>query len=123
MASIMSQLLPSQPRFLSLLSSGRFVVAQYATGVAVYDVELTKYTLTAIKRGLGGELRWLDRYHFYVSDQKTLSVMEFDGANQHVITDLSTNFDAVQSDNGKYIYSLTKDDKSYTLQRSKMILD
>ena len=123
MASIMSQLLPSQPRFLSLLSSGRFVVAQYATGVAVYDVELAKYTLTAIKRGLSGELRWLDRYHFYVSDQKSLSVMEFDGANQHVITDLSTNFDAVQSDNGKYIYSLTKDDKSYTLQRSKMILD
>jgi len=49
--------------------------------------------------------------------------MEFDGANPHNIVELSTEFDAVQSDDGKYIYSVTKKDTGFALRRSQMILD
>lgn len=124
METIASRTLPTAPRYLSIHSGGRFVIMQYAGGFAAYDIELDKDTLTSLK-GIGTkELRWLDRYHPYVTDGKQLMVMEFDGANQHPITPLTTQFDAVQTSDGKYIYSLQKtDDGTYELRRSQIVLD
>jgi hypothetical protein len=122
MSLLSSVALPSQPSNLSLRTSGRFVIAQYPNGIATYDIELAKSTLTSLKDTPSTELRWLDRYHFYVTNTQFLNVMEFDGANQHKIVNLTTDFDALQSNDGKYIYSITKTDKGYSLQRSRMIL-
>jgi len=121
--TVFSHVVPSQPTYLSIRSNGRFVIAQYQKGIATYDLELSKYTLTSLNAGLKPELRWLDRYHFYVTNQNRLTVMEFDGAIPHNIGELSTEFDAVQSDDGKYIYSVTKKDTGFALRRSQMILD
>jgi hypothetical protein len=122
--TVATRVLPTAPRFLSLRASGRFVVMQYAGGFATYDIELDKDTMTSLK-GIGTqELRWFDRYHPYVTDGSQLLSMEFDGANQHAIAPLTTQFDAVQTDDGKYIYSLQKMNKgSYELRRSQVILD
>lgn len=124
METLATRTLPSAPTHLSVRSGGRLVVAQYAGGFATYDIELDRQTMTSVKRLGTQELRWLDRFHPYVTDGTQLTVMEFDGANQHAIAPLSTTFDAVQTSDGKYIYSLQRTTKgTFELQRSQMILD
>lgn len=124
MTSVSSEILPGAVDHLSIRSSGRFVIAQYAGGVQTYDIELDKQTLTAFKAPVAEELRWLDRYHFYMTNGTDLEVMEFDGANQQRIASLSTTFDAVQSDNGEFIYSINRAaDGTFAIQQSRMILE
>ena len=72
---------------------------------------------------MSGELRWLDKYHFYMTTGSNLEVMEFDGANAQTITSLSPQFDAVQSDDGAFIYTFNAKDTGFVLQRSRMILE
>lgn len=116
--------LPQAPSHLSIRSNGRFVIMQHRDGFATYDIELQKHTLTSIK-GIGTqELRWFDRHHPYVTDGKQLMVMEFDGANQHRLAELTTRFDAVQTDNGKYVYAFHASEAGgYELRRHQLILD
>lgn len=124
MTNIHSAALPAAVEYLSIRSGGRFVVAQYASGVQNYDVELHKQTLTNFKSPVASELRWLDRYHFYLTNGTDLEVMEFDGNNAHKITSLTTGFDAVQSENGTFIYTINKTaDGKFAVQRSRMILE
>jgi hypothetical protein len=119
---VLSKRLPGSATHLAIRTGGRFVVAQYARGFATYDIEVGNFTVTDLKQTLASELRWLDRYHIYTTNGKSLALMEFDGANQHRIVDLSTDFDASQSGNGTYIYSLDKTTDGYVLQRSRLIL-
>jgi len=122
MTRLFTSALPAPADHLSIRTSGRFVLAQYAGGLQTYDVELAKQSITSFKAPVASELRWLDKYHFYLTDGKQLEVLEFDGANPHRITDLTTGFDAVQSDDGKYIYTINALEKGYAIQRSQMIL-
>ena len=123
MTSLTSSVLPAAIDHLSVRSSGRFVVAQYASGVQTYDIELSKQTLTSFSVPVAEELRWLDKYHFYVTSGTDLQVMEFDGGNQQRITALTTRFDSVQSDNGEFIYSFNvHPDGGFAIQQSRMIL-
>lgn len=115
--------LPGAASFLSVRSGGRFVLAQYAGGVQTYDIELDKQTITSITAPTETELRWLDRYHLYLTTGNQLEVMEFDGGNPHQITALSTQFDSVQSDDGKFIYSINAVDGGFAIQQSRMILE
>jgi hypothetical protein len=123
MSTVLTTTLPAAVDYLSIRSGGRFVVAQYAGGVQTYDLELEKQTLTAFKAPVSGELRWLDNYHFYVTNGTTLDVMEFDGGNAYTVSELTTQFDAVQSDDGKFIYAIDAVDGGFALQRSRMILE
>jgi len=123
MTRLFNSALPASAEHLSIRTSGRFVLAQYAGGLQTYDVELAKQSITSFKAPVTGELRWLDKYHFYLTDGKQLEVVEFDGANPHRITDLTTAFDAVQSDDGKYIYTIGATEKGYAIQRSLLILE
>ena len=123
MTTVYSAILPAAVDYLSLRTGGRFVVAQYAGGVQTYDLELDKQFLTSFNTPVAGELRWLDKYHFYVTTGTDLQVFEFDGGNAHSIVATPTTFDAVQSDDGKFIYSFTKTDSGFALQRSRMILE
>jgi hypothetical protein len=123
MTNIYSDMLPETVDYLSMRTSGRFVVAQYSGGVQTYDLELKNQSLTSFKSTNPTELRWLDKYHFYVTTGTELQVMEFDGANAHVIAQTATTFDATQSDDGTFIYSFVKNDTGFALQRSRMILE
>ena len=123
MNRVFTSALPAPADHLSIRTSGRFVLAQYPSGLQTYDIELERQSITAFKPPATRELRWLDKYHFYLTDGKQLEVLEFDGANPHHITDLTTTFDAVQSDDGKYIYTIGATEKGYAIQRSLMILE
>jgi hypothetical protein len=122
MTRLSATTLPATADFLSIRASGRFVVAQYAGGEMTYDVELSRQSVTAFSTPNPTELRWLDRYHFYLTNGRSLEVMEFDGANAHQITTLSTGFDAVQSNDGTFIYTINAVDNGYAIQQSRMIL-
>lgn len=124
MTSVAATTLPAVPSYLSVRTNGRFALAQHQSGLTTYDIELKKQSQTSFKKPVVSELRWLDKYHFYVTNGKTLDMIEFDGGNPHVITETTLPFDAVSRQDGKYIYSFaTTTDDSVVLQRSQMILD
>jgi len=123
METLSGRTLPTAPRFLSIRSGGRFVMMQHGGGFATYDIELEKHTMTSLNGDETQELRWLDRYHPYVTDGKQLLMMEFDGANQHALATLTTRFDAVQTDDGKYVYAMHKTDDAYELRRYQLNLN
>lgn len=124
MTSVAATTLPAVPSYLSVRTNGRFVLAQHQSGLTTYDIELKKQSQTSFKKPVVSELRWLDRYHFYVTNGESLDIIEFDGGNPHTVTKSTSQFDAVSRENGKYIYSFTTtDDKTVVLQRSQMILD
>ncbi len=124
MTTLLTTAVPSNPTHLSIRSGGRFVLAQYGSGLLTYDVEVKKQSNTSFTKPVTEELRWLDRYHFYLTNGISLEVLEFDGGNAHSITALATPFDAILQSNGKYIYSFNSiEDNKFVLQRSKMILD
>lgn len=121
---ITSTELPSTATYMSLRSGGRFLVSQYDGGIDTYDLELQKHTIATVPTLKTDELRWLDRYHYYVTDGAQVSLAEFDGSNPGIITQSNTVFDAVTTDNAKYFYSFNKNASgSFTLRRSQLILD
>lgn len=124
MSNLLSASLPSGATYLSVRTNGRFVLAQYGSGLLTYDIELKKRSNTSFTVTVNDELRWLDKYHFYLTNGSSLEVLEFDGGNAHEITPLTTSFDAIWRDNGKYIYSIKSTvDGKFSLQRSLMIID
>ena len=124
MTNLLTSVVPSNPTHLSIRSGGRFVLAQYGSGLLTYDIELKKQSNTSFTKPVSEELRWLDRYHFYLTNGSSLEVLEFDGGNAHDITAQATPFDAILQNNGKYIYGFTTTkDNMVVLQRSKMILN
>ncbi len=123
MSSVHTFVMPASADYLSIRSSGRFVFAQYGSGTLTYDIELKKQSLMSLKTPVVSEVRWIDKYHFYITNGSTIEVLEFDGANAHTITSLATQFDVVQSDDGKYIYSINSTSDGFAIQRSQMILE
>ncbi|MEO7904926.1 MAG: PEGA domain-containing protein [Candidatus Saccharimonadales bacterium] len=117
--------IPGGVKFLSVQTSGRFVVAQSTNGYTVYDVELKKTTTTPLHADepVTRPLNWIDGYNV-VSDQAgMLRMYEFDGANQHDIMPVAAGFDATLSRKGTYLYAITQTaDKQYELIRVRMIL-
>jgi hypothetical protein len=110
---------------LSIITSGRFVVAQTADGYAVYDLELKKTTTTTLKGpSLATEaLHWLDGYIVWSDRDGTLRTTEFDGANQQDIMPVTPGFSVTLSPDGTYLYGFLKTaEGKYELQRVRMIL-
>jgi hypothetical protein len=122
MSRLFSTSLAEPATFLSIRSGGRFVVAQYGSGIQTYDLEVSKQSITSFTAPAVAETRWLDKYHFYITNGKSLEILEFDGANAHQIVDLTTGFDAVQSNDGKFIYTINADEKGFAIEQSRMIL-
>jgi len=115
----------------------RFFVARQLNGFATYDIELKKFDNTnwagakpisdaeaATMDMAYAPLRWLDDYMLWDNYGGTLRFYEFDGANQQSIMSVaqSPDFDVTLSQNGKYVYAITKTDTGYALQRARMIL-
>ena len=116
---------PSGVQHLSILTSGRFVVAQTPTSYVTHDLELKKTTTTELKdtTALTRELRWLDGYTVWNDHGGTLRMYEFDGANQHEIMPVASGFSVTYSPSAKYLYGINRtDDGKYHLNRVLMIL-
>ena len=111
---------------LSLITEGRFVVAEMKDSYAVYDLELKRQTITPLKGTAAEsarELRWIDGYMPWSDRDGMLRLYEFDGANQRDIMSVASGQMVTLSRNGTYLYSIGKStDGQYHLQRVRLIL-
>lgn len=109
---------------LSIVTAGRFVIAQAGAAYTVYDLELKKMTTTQL-RGEGSvsqELRWLDGYNIWSDRGGMLRLYEFDGANQHDIMKVAPGFTVTLGPGERYIYAITKSGSTFHLTRVQLIL-
>jgi protease II len=124
--SLATMALSSDVQYLSILTNGRFVIAQEAGSYTVHDIELNKTTTTALQGdapATPSELRWLDPYTVWSDRSGKIRTYEFDGANQHDIMPVLAGYSATYSPNGKYLYGMTQSaDGNYHLSRVLMIL-
>jgi hypothetical protein len=110
---------------LQLSPSGRFIIAQNAGSYVGYDLERLELSPVAMLAGTTEPrpLEWLDDYYVWSDRSDTLTMREFDGANQHAINQVVSGFDATLSPNGRWLYTIGKStDGHYQLQRVRMIL-
>lgn len=122
--SVTSMKVVGGAQHLSIVTAGRFVIAQNGATYSVYDLELKKTTTTQLK-GTGEvkkELRWLDAYNLWSDRDGMLRFYEFDGTNQHDIMTLAPGFSVTLSPGERYLYGITQTDGTYHLTRVKMIL-
>lgn len=122
---LVSQKLPSaEPLRVSLRNKGRFVVVEYKTGFAVYDLELKKFTSTKLTGSSTRPLEWIDSYLAWSDRGNLLTTIEFDGANKNTIMPLSSGYDVTLSGNGKFLYGFIKNAKgSVELTRVKLTVN
>lgn len=116
---------PGGIQHVSILTNGRFVVAQTPTMYVVHDLELKKTTTTPLKTSvpLQRELHWLDGYTVWHDQDSVLRMYEFDGMNQHEIMPVAPGFSVTYSPNAKYLYGIVKSaDNQFHLTRVQMIL-
>lgn len=125
-SSVATMALSSDVQYLSIVTNGRFVVAQEAGAYTVYDIELKKTTTTALEGTAPiapTELRWLDPYTVWSDRTSKVRIYEFDGANQHDLMSVLPGYSVTYSPNGKYLYGMTQSgDSKYHLTRTRMIL-
>lgn len=115
----------SDVAWLQLSPAGRFIIVQNAASYASYDLERKELSPVAILAGTTPprQVDWLDDYYVWSDRSDTLTMREFDGANQHAINQVATGFDATLSQNGRWLYSIGKQSNGhYQLQRARMIL-
>lgn len=125
LAAIVTMTVPGGAKYVSVLTNGRFVIAQTPTTYVTYDVELKKTTTTTLKSAtpLTRELRWLDGYTVWTDQDDILRMYEFDGMNQHEIMPVVAGFSVTYSPSAKYLYGITKaTDETFNLERVQMIL-
>ncbi|MFY9228532.1 MAG: PEGA domain-containing protein [Candidatus Microsaccharimonas sp.] len=110
---------------VSFSSDGDFLVVQSGLNTISYEVEYKRETRSIIANSETQPyiMRWLDQAYLYAVYDGNLSIREFDGSNVHVISAAEPAFDATLTENGRYLYSVTKSGASYQLQRVKMILE
>lgn len=122
--AVATMTIPSGVQELSIITGGRFIVAQHGAAYSVYDLELSKMTTTRLKSGKvpKDKLNWADGYHVLDDQSGTVRMYEFDGANQYDIMPVVPGFSATLSPSGKYFYGITKDAKGYHLSRVQMVL-
>lgn len=117
--------IPAGVQHLSILTNGRFVVAQTLNSYVTHDLELKKTTSTELKdtTALTRELRWLDGYTVWNDHGGKLRTYEFDGANQHEIMNVVPGLSVTYSPTSKYLYGIGQSsDGKYHLERVRMIL-
>lgn len=127
MQHVASMKLSTPVNRLTILTDGRFVVAEMNDAYAVYDLEIKRETVTALKGAPADtvrKLQWIDGYMPWSDRDGKLRLYEFDGANQHDIMPVVAGQTVTLSRNGTYLYSIGKsaDTDTYQLQRVRLIL-
>lgn len=116
---------PSDVTTLSFSPEGDFLVSQSGLAFISYELEYKRQTNATVEtsESVPHAFKWLDDAYLWSVYDGHLSIREFDGTNVHVINAAEPSFDATLSQNGRYLYSITKSGTSYQLQRVKMIID
>ncbi|MDB5162178.1 MAG: hypothetical protein JWM52_686 [Candidatus Saccharibacteria bacterium] len=110
---------------LSFSPEGDYVIVRSGLSFKSYEIEHQRETDAKVEtsESKAYTLNWLDPAYVWSVYDGHLSIREFDGTNVHVISASEPGFDATLSQNGRYLYNITKSGETYQLQRVKMILD
>ena len=102
----------------------RFVAAEYAGGVAVYDLELGKLSTASFATAQTRPLDWLSPYHFATTAGGTYMYYDFDGTNGQTVAIHALDLPVTLSENGKYSYHFAAGEgTAVKVIRTKMTTD
>lgn len=111
--------------YLSIVTDGRFVIAQNGATYVTHDLESSKSATTLLKgkSAVTKELRWIDNYSVVSDRDGVARLYEFDGTNQHDIMPVVSGLDVTLSPNSTYLYGISKSaEGKYHLSRVKLVL-
>ncbi len=116
----------STVKWLDFSSNGRFLIAQNGNHLATYDLEYKKVfniNLPVSHKPPKKPIEWLDDYHIWSDSDGALRMLDFDGSNSQIITDVLSGYDATLSSNGKRLFSIGENSttKQPILQSSHMV--
>lgn len=110
-------------RQLEFSPTGEYVFIQADDYFATYDLEYQKLATSTLEgAGTVPSLKWLDDNYLWSDRGGSLTIREFDGANKHTINAVQAGQDVVLTHNGRFLYSFSKTDDGFQLQRVRMIL-
>ncbi len=115
---------PQTNSWVRFANSGRFIVAGNGSQFTTHDYE-THETYNVNLPGTAADptrpLQWLDDFYMVSTANSDIRLTEFDGGNQHVIASVLPGSSMTLSDDGKFLYSLTKSQTgSIVFQQSLM---
>ncbi len=115
---------PNTVRSLSFSPSGEYVIAQTDDQFVTYEIEYKRSAVASHDQsGSGRPLQWLDAAHLWGDARNALTMRDFDGSNSHVLMNVTPGFDATLSQNGRFVYAVSKTENGFSLDRVKMILE
>lgn len=108
---------------LSFSPTGEYIFIQSGANFTSYDLEYQTLASSTID-GIGSlsSIKWIDDNHIWSDRDGSLTIREFDGADNHTINSVAIGQAATLTHNGRYLYSINKTDTGYQLQRVRMIL-
>ena len=101
----------------------RFVAAEYAGGIAVYDLELAKLSTTSLPMPQTRRLDWLNTYHFATTAGGSFAYYDFDGTNARAVASSVLDLPVAMSENNKYLYYFASSENGIKLIRVKLTTD
>ena len=103
---------------------GDYLVAQSGSAFQSFEVEYKRVNSATvdIETDRAPQLRWLDEAYVWAVYDGVMSMREFDGTNANAIIPAVPGTDVTLSQNGRYIYALSKTDDTFRLERVTMIL-
>lgn len=109
---------------ISFSPDGYYVLAQHGSEFAGYDIEhkTVSNSSIAMTDSRVEQLRWLDNSHLWSDAGGKLTLRDFDGTNAYDMHDIDFGQDVTVTENGRYVYSIAKNETGYQLQRVRMIL-
>jgi hypothetical protein len=106
-------------------SNGRIIVVGSGTQFSSYDLETSEKFDVALP-GTASDptkpLQWLDDFYLVSTAGNEVRLSEFDGTNQHVISSGLEGQPVTLTDDGKFLFSLTRSQSGVSVQRSTLIL-
>lgn len=127
MAKVVTLSYPSDLKWLSMSSSGRFVITGNGAQFMTYDIELAQRTdsnFPTLLQDSTVKPQWLDNFTLVSTGDNKLRLSDFDGINQQIVTDALPSTPVTLSSDGKTLYSFSKNSSGIVvLQSSKLTTD
>lgn len=109
---------------LQFSDNGRFIVVEDEDGMVSYDIEHATVS-QEVKKYHSQPIQWLDGYHIWqVDDSGKLFFQEFDGMNGHQMMPADEKYDALITQDNRFMYSLRGNEQTgeIELNRLQMVL-